>query len=155
MIQTEFHEAFPGFSPDGRWLAYHSNETGRREVFVQPYPLTSAKWQISDQGGEKPLWSAKGDELFYRDGPRLYAVAIETEPAFQPGRPRLLFEKPFADTPRLKDYDVSPDGERFVFIELTEAEATLKPVDQLIVVQNWFEELERLAPPSAWEQSAR
>jgi hypothetical protein len=156
LIQTESAEGFPAFSPDGRWLAYHSDETGPREVFVQPYPPTAAKWQISDQGGSKPRWSAKGDELFYRDGPRLYAVPIETEPTFKSGRPKLLFEKPFVGSPTRSDYDVSPDGERFVFMEMTEEEAARKSVQQLIVVQNWFEELDRLAPPqSSTEQPAR
>jgi len=152
LMQTEFTESYPAFSPDGRWLAYNSDETGRREVFVLPYPATGPKWQISDQGGGKPVWSPKGDELFYRDGPRLYAVrneSIETDPAFKHGRPKLLFEKPFVDSPIFNDYDVSPDGQRFVFIELTETEAALGPVDQLTVVQNWFEELERLAPPES------
>jgi serine/threonine-protein kinase len=155
LIQTEFIEAFPTFSPDGRWLAYQSDEKGRREVFVQPYPPTGAKRQVSDEGGSKPRWSAKGDEIFYRNGTKLYAVPIETEPAFKPGRPKLLFEKPFVETNTRTDYDVAPDGERFVFLELTAEEAARKPVHQLFVVQNWFEELERLAPPIAAEQSAR
>jgi serine/threonine-protein kinase len=146
LIQTEFEESFAVFSPDGRWLAYQSDEKGRREVFVQPYPPTGAKRQVSDEGGSKPRWSAKGDEIFYRNGPKLFAVPIETEPAFKPGRPKLLFEKPFVETNTRKDYDVAPDGKRFVFLELTEQEAARKPVNQLTVVQNWFEEFERLAP---------
>ena len=155
LIQTEFVEASPAFSPDGRWLAYHSDEKGRREVFVQPYPPTGAKRQVSDEGGSRPRWSAKGDEIFYRNGPKLYAVPIQTEPVFKPGRPTLLFEQPFVETNTRSDYDVAPDGERFVFLELTPEEAARKPVHQLTVVQNWFEEFERLAPPIAAEQPAR
>jgi Tol biopolymer transport system component len=146
LIQTEFEENFAVFSPDGRWLAYQSDEKGRREVFVQPYPPTGAKRQVSDEGGSKPRWSAKGDEIFYRNGPKLFAVPIETEPAFKAGCPKLLFERPFVETNTRKDYDVAPDGKRFVFLELTEQEAARKPVHQLTVVQNWFEEFERLAP---------
>ena len=150
LLQTEFIETSPSFSPDGHWLAYVSDktETRRREVFVLPYPLTatSARKQISDSGGIKPLWSKKGDELFYRNGPRLYSVPIQTKPTFKAGDPRLLLDKRFGDSPSRRGYDISPDGERFLFMELTKEEAAQGPVQQLIVVQNWFEELKRLAP---------
>jgi serine/threonine-protein kinase len=147
LLDTEFNEGFPAFSPDGRWLAYTSDETGQEEVVVRPYPLTTAKYQISEHGGTKPLWSEKGDELFYRSETLLWSVPIKTAPAFQKGQHRLLFDKPFMDMPtRFSDYAVSPDGERFLFIELNEAEANRGPTQQLTVVQNWFEELKRLVP---------
>lgn len=147
LIQTEFWESFPAFSPDGRWLAYVSDETGRQEVFVQPYPPTGAKWQISTQGGREPLWSPKGRELFYRTGANLFAVEIETQPTFKPDQPRILFEKTFLENISGYDYDISADGERFLFVQLSESEAQQSEIRQLVVVQNWFEELRRLAAP--------
>lgn len=146
LLDTEFSESFPAFSPDGRWLAYTSDETGEREVFVRPYPLTTAKYQISEHGGTKPLWSRTGDELFYRSETLLWSVPIKTEPAFEKGQQQLLFDKAFVNNRTRFDYDVSPDGERFLFIELNEAEANQGATQQLTVVQNWFEELKRLVP---------
>ena len=144
LIQTEFFEAPAAFSPDGRWLAYGSNETEQQEVFVQSYPDPAAKWQISNQGGGGPRWSPKGDKLFYKNGAGMFAVSIETEPDFKPGRPQLLFENPVVESSSALSYDVSTDGQRFLMPGLPEADLT--EVRQLIVVQNWFEELSRLAP---------
>jgi serine/threonine-protein kinase len=152
-LQTEFTEGVPAFSPDGRWLAYTSddNRNGRREVFVDRYPKRGNKTQISDSGGTGPLWSKRGDETFliYRDGKKLYCVPIlETEPALKAGPRRLLFDGPFVEaSPARISYDVSPDGQRFLFLEQTDAEEAQGPVDQLFLVQNWFEELKQLAPP--------
>jgi hypothetical protein len=146
LLDTEFTEGFPAFSPDGRWLAYTSDETGQREVFVRPYPLTTAKYQVSEHGGTKPLWSKKGDELFYRNETLLWSVPITTEAAFEMGRHQLLFDKRFLNIGNRMDYDVSSDGEQFLFVDLNEAEANQGPVQQLTVVQNWFEELKRLVP---------
>ncbi len=144
LIQTEFFETAAAFSPDGRWLAFHSDETGQPEVFVQSYPDLAAKWQVSNQGGIAQRWSPKGDQLFYRNGARMFAVAIETEPDFKPGRPQLLFENPLVESSPAFSYDISTDGQRFVMPGLPTADLT--EVRQLIVVQNWFEELRRLVP---------
>jgi serine/threonine-protein kinase len=146
LLDSQFTEIRPAFSPDGRWLAYESDETGQQEVFVRPYPLTTAKYQVSEHGGTKPLWSKKGDELFYRNETLLWSVPIKTEPAFEMGQHQLLFDKRFLNVSNRIDYDVSPDGERFLFVELNEAEANQGPIQQLTVVQNWFEELKRLVP---------
>jgi serine/threonine protein kinase/Tol biopolymer transport system component len=146
---TKFNETSPQFSPDGNWLAYVSDESGDQlEVFVRPYPPngTDQRTQISDSGGTRPLWSRTGDELFYRRDSQLFAVKIETEPEFKAYPPVLVFEQRFGDTLARRGYDVSPDGKQFLFLELTEAEASQGPVDQLTVVQNWFEELKRLVP---------
>jgi serine/threonine-protein kinase len=146
---TKFNESQPQFSPDGHWLAYVSDESGdRSEVFVRPYPPTGtdARHQISDSGGIRPLWSRTGDELFYRWDSQLFAVKIETEPEFKAYPPVLVFEQRFGDTFTRRGYDVSPDGKRFLFMESTEAETAQRPIDQLFVVQNWFEELKRLVP---------
>src|SRR5262249_2478072 len=94
-LQTPFTEAAPQLSPDGRWVAYVSNESGRPEIYVRPFPGPGGKWQISTEGGQSPAWSPKGNELFYRTGrsnENLMAVDIQTQPTFSAGKPRLLFE---------------------------------------------------------------
>ena len=144
-LTTSFNERSPIFSPDGRWLAYVSNESGRDEVYVQPYPERRAKWLISTDGGTEPVWSAGGRELLYRRGDKMMAVPVETEPAFTAGQPRVLFDGAYDVAPVSSgslNYDVSPDGERFVMIQRDQESAPR----QLNVVLNWFDELERLAP---------
>jgi Tol biopolymer transport system component len=134
--QAPFSEREPAFSPNGRWLAYVSTESGRPEVFAQPFPGPGAKWQISTDGGTAPVWDPHGRELFYQDGRSLMAVAIQTQPRFLAGTPRLLFEGDYV-AGVWHDYDVGPDG-RFIMIQTAEA-----PRPQIALVQNWFEELKR------------
>jgi serine/threonine-protein kinase len=146
LIRTPFNEGAPSLSPDGRWVAYASNESGRPEVYVQPYPGPGGKWQISTGGGAEPLWHRSGRELFYRSGRRMMAVAVSTEGAFSAGKPVVVFEGNYASVEFPATgvgYDVSSDGERFLLVkELPQAdEAT-----QINVVVNWFEELKRLVP---------
>ena len=140
-LATPFYEQTPMFSPDGRFLAYSSTESGRTEVYVQPYPGPGGVFPISTEGGQEPVWSADGRELFYRNGNRMMAVAVSTEPDFTAGKPRILFEGPY-ETVTGGNYDVSPDGRRFVMIQ-SEEESTPK---QIHVVLNFSEELKRLAP---------
>ncbi len=105
------------FSPDGRWVAYTSTESGRPEVYVQPFPATGAKWQVSVSGGEQPRWRRDGKELFYISPDRmLMAVDIRVPGAFDENPPRPLFQTniPFGDINVSHAYDVTPDGERFV-----------------------------------------
>ena len=128
------------FSPDGRWLAMTSGESGRFEVYVEPYPPTGERWMISSDGGEEPVWSPQNDEIFYRYGNKWMAVAVETEPEFSAGPARLVFEGNFANTPGYS-YDIHPDGERFLLFQRREE----RPV-RLNVIFNWFEELKRLVP---------
>ena len=97
-LQTSFNERVPMFSPDGRWLAwlaYVSDESGREEVYVQPFPGPGGKWQISTEGGSEPVWARNGRELFYRNGQKMIAVEITARPTFAAARPRLLFEAPY------------------------------------------------------------
>ena len=144
-LQTQFHEHSLKFSPDGRWLAYMSDESGRHEVYVQPYPGPGGKRQISTDGGIAPVWSKKGDELFYHNGNQLMAVAIDTRGAFSASPPRLLFEGNYEWTGGNRpNYDVMPDG-RFVMIKAVGREGTEDPT-QINVVLNWFQELKRLVP---------
>ena len=105
------------FSPDGRWVAYTSTESGRPEVYVQPFPATGAKWQVSVSGGEQPRWRKDGKELFYIAPDRmLMAVQIRVPGAFDESPPRALFQTniPFGDINVSHAYDTTPDGERFV-----------------------------------------
>jgi serine/threonine-protein kinase len=144
-LKTRFDESVPRFSTDGRWLAYTSNESGRYEIYVQPYPGPGGKWQISTEGGTEPAWNHNGRELFYRSGDKMMAVDIATQPSFAAGKPRMLFQGPYERSPATSpNYDVSPDAQRFLM---------LKPADtgesgptQINVVVNWFEELKRRVP---------
>ena len=130
------------FSPDGNWIAYESDREGRTEVYVSPYPKPAPR-KISTGGGSRPKWSADGKELFYRNGDKMMAVAIETQPALRVANPRALFEEHYYAGVE-PSYDVSQDGQRFLMLKesLEHPAAT-----QLIVVLNWFEELKRLVPP--------
>jgi serine/threonine-protein kinase len=146
-LRTPFNEADATFSPDGLWLAYASDESGQYKVYVQPFPGPGGKRQISTEGGREPVWNPNGRELFYRNGDKMIAVDISTEPAFRAGTPRLLFEAGYEGPGPGSDganYDVSPDGQRFVMIQAGQEEQ--EPVTQINVVLNWFEELKRLVP---------
>ncbi|MBI4480621.1 MAG: protein kinase [Acidobacteria bacterium] len=137
-LRTTTSENEARFSPDGRWLAYSSNESGRNEIFVQPFPGPGRKWQVSTNGGSFPLWNPNGRELFYRSGDRMMAVDITTAPTFSAGQPRQLFE-----ARSLAISSVSPDGQRFLATQPVEPE---QPATQINVVLNWFEELKRRVP---------
>jgi len=143
-LQTPFNVAGGVFSPDGSFLAYSSDESGRDEVYVQPFPGPGGKWQISNEGGMQPVWSRIGREIFYRNGNRMMVVEVETEPAFRAGKPTKLFEQNFADPgSNLAEYDVAPDGKHFVMIQDVSSGPT-----QIHVVLNWFEELNARVPSS-------
>ena len=146
-LKTEFEESGAMFSPDGRWLAYESNETGRDEIYVQPFSATGSggKLPVSVSGGTEPVWPRNSRDLFYRNGDKMMAVAIETEPELSVGKPRLLFEGRFLEAGPLhlrRSYDVSSDGQRFLMIQ---REQDLVPTE-IVVILNWFEELKRLVP---------
>ena len=152
LLGTRFNELQAALSPDDRWLAYTSDEAGRSEVFVVPFPEASPKRQISTEGGAEPMWARDGRELFYRNGDKMMAVAIDTEPELSSAKPVLLFEGPYAqdesltssfETPLITNYDVAPDGEGFIMIQQEERGGSRA---ELEVVLNWFEELERLVP---------
>ena len=129
------------FSPDGRWIAFSSNRSGRTEVYVKSYPEGGGIEPISTDGGSQPLWAHSGRELFYRNGEKVMVVSIQTEPTLKVDAPRPLFSYPEGssrgNTPFT--YDIAPDDQRFVFIQ--QGWPT-----QINVVLNWFEELKRLVP---------
>jgi Tol biopolymer transport system component len=144
-LRTRFDEAVPRFSPDGRWMAYISDESGRYEIYVQPYPGPGGKWQISTEGGTEPAWNPNGRELFYRSGNKVMAVDIATQPGFVAGTPRMLFEGRYRSAPfPIANYDVSPDGQRFLMVKPSEQEQAVPT--QINVVLNWFEELKQKVP---------
>jgi hypothetical protein len=133
-------------SPDGRWLAYVSIESGSAEVYVRPFPaVDSARYSISVGGGSEPLWGRTGRELYYRT-PRgdLMAVPVELGETFTHAEPVLLFEAVDMHTDRYhRAYDISPDDQRFLMIG-----SALPPVNSLVLVFNWDEELERFVEMS-------
>ncbi len=143
VLATSFSEWNQDISPDGRWLAYQSNESGRVEVYVQSYPQGGGKRVVSTDGGRAPLWSPDGTELFYRNGDEMLAVPIELGETLGLGEPRVLFEGAFEHGRNgLHNYDVTAGGERFVMVEADEASAPRT----IHVVLNFLDELERILP---------
>jgi hypothetical protein len=133
LLVTPFSESEGRLSPDGKWFAYRSDESGRKEVYVQPFPPTGAKWQVSVGGGETPRWRADGKELFYVAPDYMRkAVEIKAAPGFEAGVPKDLFK-----TPNSWGSDVSPDGQRF----LVNMPAGDMPPSPITVVLNWTQEL--------------
>ena len=142
LLVTRFYERGAVFSRDGRWLAFVTDESGRAEVYVQPFPGPGSKVPISNNGGLQPMWSRDGRELFYREADWMMAVSIKLDP-FRVEAPRKLFEFPgttYNFDQNFADYDLAPDG-RFLAIQ-----ADTAAVDEIHVVVNWTEELKRLVP---------
>ena len=142
LLATEFVEVNADLSPDGRWMAYESDQSGQREIYVRPFPnVEDGQWQISTSGGARPLWALGGSELFYRRGAALMAVPVQTAPSFMPGTPEVLFEAEYFLGLGGRSYDVAADGQRFLMIKEGGDAA-----QNVILVQNSFEELRRLVP---------
>lgn len=140
-LHTEFLEAYPRFSPDGRWISYESNESGQFEVYIRPFPRSEGKWQVSTRGGAEAHWNPKGKEIFYRAGDAMMAVdVVATESGITLGNPIKLFDWTWAFG---HSWDVASDGERFVMIE--PGEQSPAPT-RLRLIMNWSEELKRLVP---------
>ena len=144
-LNSQFDEGYPEFSPDGRWIAYSSNESKRNEVYVRPFPGPGMKHQVSSDGGNQPLWARNGKQLFYRWQDQVWVVDVRTDGGFVTDKPRLLFEKSgFAVGIPIRCYDLSFDGKRFLMVKLEQRK--FPPVTEMLLVQNWFEELKRLVP---------
>jgi Tol biopolymer transport system component len=144
VVATRFTEISPALSPNGRWLAYVSNQTGKDEIYVVPFPNTgTGRWPISEGGGTEPVWSHRGSELFYRDASGdLVAVKVKTSPTFSLVRTRVLFPASGFQSDRFNpQYAVAPDDRRFLMVRPLK---TSTP-DKLIFVQNWVEELKTIA----------
>ena len=145
LIATAGNDGAPVVSPDGQWIAYHSDVSGRYEVYVDRFPALGDRRQISSDGGVVPRWSPDGRELFYgsRDGRQLLVVAVSTDPVFSAGAPEVLLEGSYlAPTGNRRPYDVTADGQQFVMVKTAASEAQ----PEIAVVINWFEELTRLVP---------
>ena len=138
-LMDSFMKLNPVFSPDGKWSAYSSDESGRFEVYDQPFPGPGRRWTVSSNGGWHPVWSPVGRELFYLEEGKLMVVDVQTVPKLRLGGRRQLFEIASLNSP-IRQYDVAPDGERFVTMSMVESRQTMT------IVLNWFEELERLVP---------
>jgi len=143
ILQSRFNETTPAFSPDGRWMAFVSDESGQQEVYVQPFPGSGPKYRISTNGGTEPVWGRQGGELFFRNGTQMMVVAVSTQPRFAATTPKALFSQSFALVGSRVSYDVSPDGQRFVLVGPGESD---QPAAQINVVLHWFDELKRLVP---------
>ena len=127
-------ESSAEFSPDGRYIAYTSTETGTDEVIVETFPPGGGKWQISSAGGASPVWDARGSTLFFVAGQSMMAVDVDTKSGFRPGVPRLLFTGPYeVQTVIRRNFDVGPDG-RFVMVK---RQLTGSSPAELIVLDGW------------------
>jgi serine/threonine-protein kinase len=151
LVQTPFAEQNGIISPDGRWLAYEADDSGRYEVYARPFPrVNDGRWQISTGGGTRPLWAPDGRELFYLSpAGALMRVGIERGESWSATTPTLLLNAERYATRSVgnpgRTYDISPDGQRFLVIKPT-GDTNQSAAPQLVVVQNWLEELRRLVP---------
>lgn len=137
-----FTPAGPSFSPDGRWLAYSSVDSGQSQIYVVPFPSLNGRWQVSTDGGVEPHWSRSGHELFYLKNLRLMAVPYSVEKnVFQPGKPQILFQEGFKMRIPFNSYDVSADGQHFAMLQSAGRQSGLNP--QPIVVLNWLDDVRR------------
>jgi len=127
------------FSRDGRWIAYTSNESGREEVYVRPYPGPGGVVQVSSDGGAEPVWSHRGDEIFFRNGDKFLTARVHGDAQFSSEPPRVLFTGEFLSMRRGEAaYDVMPDDQHFVMVQQDQDPNLLR----LNVVLNWFGEVE-------------
>ncbi len=142
----------PKFSPDGRWLAYCSNESGKAQVYVQAYPGPGAKVQVSNDGGTDPVWKRTGGELYFRNGDTMMAVAVSTAPTFAAGRPQVLWAGRYSHGMSTScgppgatssNYDVTADGRRFLMVRDEAPDTAFSK--QMVVVVGWADELNRLS----------
>jgi Tol biopolymer transport system component/predicted Ser/Thr protein kinase len=140
VLQSEFSEVRPMFSPDGQWIVYNSNESGEMEVYVTQFPGPGGKWQVSTNGGQEPQWSADGSEIFYVDSSQqLVTVPVSTGETFRAGLPETLFEARLFPLTSRNRYSVTEDGQRFLMLS-TISEESIRPIS---VVVNWYAGLER------------
>jgi Tol biopolymer transport system component len=142
-LRAPWFETEPSLSPDERWVAYVSNETGISEVYVRPFPNPErGNWRISEGGGQEPVWGSDGRTLYYWEGSELRAVSVRTDPTFAVIGEETVLTKParFASVQRAQ-YDVHPDGGRFVLVRDTASGAQGAGSARFTVAVNWFSEL--------------
>ena len=138
VAQSEFTEGLGSLSPDGAWIAYQSNESGRLEIYARPFPEGEGRWQVSTDGGIAPVWSDDGAEIFYLSANRdkVFAVPVKSRSSVEAGVPKVLFELE-QPLPSLSTFDVTADGQRFIMPIPTEEDAN----PPIIVVTNWQQAL--------------
>jgi serine/threonine-protein kinase len=147
LIANAFCNWFAGISPDGHLVAYESNMSGRDEIYVERYPDLGNRQRISIDGGSVPVWSRNGRELFFAglDGRQVLAASVQSGPALDIAPPHPLFKYRMDTTLSGRPYDVMPDG-RFVIIGSSQAEEGVVTASNLVLIQNWTEELKQLVP---------
>jgi serine/threonine-protein kinase len=157
LLKEKHNEKAPQISPDARWLAYQSNESGQYEVYIRPFPDidSGGKWQVSTNGGKIPLWSPDGSELFYLSDDSCMAVEVGAEPTLKLGKTTVLFKGTYSshtnpDGSQDTSWDIHPDGTRFLMMKpspsIDAAPATAAPRPRINIVLNWFEELKQRVP---------
>ncbi len=155
LLQQPYLELQPKISPDGRWIAYASTESGRHEIYVRSFPdVNKGRWQVSTSGGDSPLWSPDGRELFFRSNDAAMAVSVTTEPSFNiVGTPKMLFRGTYVSAlpgPDGTPWDIHPDGKRFLMmkppVSTGAAPAAAAGPQKINIVLNWFEELKQRVP---------
>jgi serine/threonine-protein kinase len=154
LLKEKYHEAQPMISPDGRWVAYTSNESGQNQIYVRPFPeIEGGRWQVSTTGGDSPLWSPDGREIFFRNADAVMAASLKMDPTFSVETPKTLFRGTYVGAVfafgswDFSTWDISPDGRRFLMMkELGAVASAERGPRKITVVLNWFEELKRRAP---------
>jgi dipeptidyl aminopeptidase/acylaminoacyl peptidase len=151
LLNEKYHEAQPQISPDSRWMVYTSNESGQNQIYVRPFPEVNAgRWQISTSGGDSPLWSRDGQEIFYRNGDAVMAVSVKIAPTFGLETAKMLFRGTYVSNVFSSEnwdyatWDISPDGKRFLMMK--EAGSSAGGPRKINIILNWFEELKEHVP---------
>ena len=144
-LNSPFVEVLPEFSPDGKWIAYMSNESGRYEVYVRPFPGPGGKWQISTEGGGFPTWSRASRELFFGQDGKIMAVPYAADASsFRAEKPRPLSGGRYSPTGPFRAFDLHPDGKRFAIVKPPDSQTDVRH-DKVVFVFNFFDELKRVA----------
>ena len=149
-LEGDFNAEGANFSPDEHYVAYLSQESGQREIYIRPYPGSGGQVTVSVGGGREPVWAKNGD-LFYRNltGERMFMVPVATKPTLKVGAPVQLFQGPFyippTGSPR-PQYDVTADGQRLLMLTTRPSTDSFPVRPRIVIVQGWFEELKRLVP---------
>jgi eukaryotic-like serine/threonine-protein kinase len=156
LLNEKYHEAQPQISPDGRWMVYTSDESGQNQIYVRPFPdVSSGRWQISTSGGDSPLWSRDGREIFYRNGDAVTAVSVKTMPTFSLETPKTLFRGTYVSNVfryannDFTTWDISPDGKKFLMMKEPSGSGSSSAGGgprKINIVVNWFEELKQRVP---------
>jgi dipeptidyl aminopeptidase/acylaminoacyl peptidase len=139
LAKTQFNELWATFSPDGRYIAYQSDESGRADIYVQEFPEARNKWQVSTNGGVEPYWRGDGKELFYRSGRQIVGVPVQTGSTFVAGTPAPIFDTQFSAATSRGKYRPSSDGQKFLVLAPRAAQVDT-PAS---VVLNWTSALRR------------